>query len=126
MAGDVVTIILNKVMRMTIKYNEDDLLELFWDFPKVIDEEAEIYEYSYRSKTGHKFSLYMSTYEDTAILTLEHEELKDPIISFELDKVDEIKADQEKLTVVRSGEPFVQVYIRPGITMKFLLNYDYD
>jgi hypothetical protein len=59
-------------------------------------------------------------FEGAAILTLKHKELKNPLFSLCLEDVYEIEADQEKLTVIDAGKPFVQVRLRPGINFEFL------
>lgn len=105
---------------MTIKYEEYALLEFFCGFPEVLDEIAEVYQYFYRDKVGHIFSLYISTFDDIAVLKLKHKKLKDPLFSLCLEDVYEIEADKEKLTVIDAGKPFVQVRLRPSITFKFL------
>lgn len=107
---------------MTITYSEYELLEFFEDFPKVVDDDAKIYNYSYRDATGHIFSVSIYTYEDAVVLSISHENLSAPIIEFTLEDVSEIKVDVDKeiLTITVWGEPFVQVYRKPNISIRFL------
>ncbi|MDP4095828.1 hypothetical protein OIN60_03360 [Paenibacillus sp. P96] len=104
---------------MAIKYDEYLLLELFCSEPIIIDADAEIYSYRIKDKIGFELTLYFSVYDQFATARLEYKGKDRPIFEVELNNVQEIKADKEKLSFFRqdTNEPVFQIMILPSFML---------
>lgn len=104
---------------MFIKYNGFDLLELFCNEPKIIDEDAEIFRYELEDDFGFKLSMYISKYDQNVVLRLENQKYFNPIFDIDLKKVERIEKDGEKLSVYRSEIPKrMIVYFKPNFRLE--------
>ncbi len=100
-----------------------EFLELF-DQERAIDKEAGITEYTISSQ-NFIFSLYVSAYEGTVIVTLTHKKLNHSVFDLTLKNVSSIKIDKEKagtvkLILLKKNEtmPFVTIMIKPEISLQ--------
>ena len=99
---------------MSIKFQKYELLELFENFPKIIDEEAHIYLYSKKSEYGFELELFISQYEGTCIVTLYFEQNKRwTLYDFKINDVVELKVDENKLSIIKESEKSIIIYFKP-------------
>ena len=84
---------------MSIEYKDYELLELFEDFPQIIDKEAYIVEYNKINKLDFKFSLFISALEDYIILTLSYKDIDNPIYEITFHNVEKLIIENNKLMI---------------------------
>lgn len=106
-----------------IRYDEYELLELFCGFPNTIDEEAEILDYRYTDSYGFSLSLYLSAYDEEALVILEHDKFIKPIFSLDLNEVRTIKGTPDKLVLVTINKEIL-VYFKPNFSLSINLRDD--
>jgi hypothetical protein len=109
-------------------YDKYELLELFGNFPKVIDEEVEIYRYHITDELGFTFILHISTYEDYAAVSLAYKDYETFIFNIGFRQVEKIEARLEKkfqgFTIYHENNQKVIVYFTPNFAIDFVENLD--
>lgn len=104
---------------MFIKYNGYDLLELFCQEPKIINDEADIFSYKTEDSFGLSLYMYVSTYDKNVLLQLEHKNYKKPIISLDLYEVERLHKEEERLKIIRAhSQKLVTVYFKPDLRLE--------
>lgn len=103
---------------MSIEFDEYQLIELFESEPTIIDKEAEIYQYQLKDKLGLELFLYFSVYDQYVAIRLEHRELGIPIYDVEVKNVEEIRADNVKLLVIKQNQDQVaEIMLKPNFNL---------
>ncbi len=103
---------------MFIKYNGYDLLELFCNEPRIINNEADIFSYTAEDAFGFKFCMYVSIYDRNVVLQLDHHNYTEPIFYLDLKDVEKLEGEKEKLLIYREkiAKPIV-VYFKPNFQL---------
>jgi hypothetical protein len=97
-----------------------ELLELFEAEPRIIDEEAGMYEYKKEDAFGYTLKMTIFLYDEFCSLTLNHKDLKHPIFELGFDKVDYIKCKDDKLIIQQSNNSkSAVVYFKPNYFLRF-------
>jgi hypothetical protein len=100
---------------MFIKYNSHDLLSLFCNEPKIIEKDAEIFEYSKEDEFGFKLIFYISVYDNFASIMLEHKNYKKPIFDIGISNISEIDVDYNLLRIIdQNSKSLFNVYFQPN------------
>lgn len=122
---------------MCIEFERHVFLE-FFDQERVISEESLLIKYIIALQENFTFSLYLNTFEGTAVITLNHKNLHDPIFDIALKKIIKIELDknqnkktlnfyrQEKNTFQYQDEklisPFLSLQVYPNVSF----SYDFE
>ena len=103
-----------------LKYNEYELLELFEAEPRIIDEEAGMYEYKKNDAFGFTLAMTIFLYDEFCSLTLNYKDLKYPIFELGFDGVNNIKCKEDKLIIQQSNNSKnVVIYFKPNYFLRF-------
>ena len=106
---------------MSNLFNDYELLELFGSEPKIVDEEAKIFQYLAQDNYGFSLTLFISVFEEYIVLRLEHESLTNPIFDIEIKDIIKIKGNGEKIIFVYKadgiGEKNAKIYFKPNFTL---------
>lgn len=104
---------------MSIIFDEYGLLELFCNEPKVIDDQAQIFLYDSCDGSGFRLSLYFSAYDRNATVSLEWNDLPNPIFDVGLEEVHSINTLNDILTI-KFGE------LKKELKVAFKPNFSLD
>lgn len=98
-----------------IEYNDLDLLILFCNEPKILNQEAKMFEYSTQEKHGFKLSLCFAVYDKSATVQLEYE--NQLIYKIDVSNVARISAEKDKIKIFIDciEEPLVEVSVVLGV-----------
>jgi hypothetical protein len=89
-------------MKMFTKYNDLDLLELFWSESESLTGEIDDGEVLYRREiSDFKLMLFIYTYEMKCNVFLSYKD--ENILSIELDNISELKRNENQLYFYRNG-----------------------
>jgi hypothetical protein len=96
-----------------------ELLELFESEPRVIDEEAGMYEYKKEDAFGFTLKMTIFLYDGFCSLTLRYKNFEIPIFDLGFDKIDCIKCKEDKLIIQQSNNPKnVVVHFKPNYFLR--------
>lgn len=84
---------------MAILFDKNELLELFWNLPNVINKESHIYKYETKNEHGFVLNLYISAYEEFVAIRLEYEKLSIIIYDIPFSNVKEIEVRKKELVL---------------------------
>ena len=106
---------------MSIKYDEYELLELFFQEPVFVhDKETGMYIYKQDNSDGFTLTMYLSIHEGICKISLCHSTCLNPLFDLRLMNVSCIKGDKEKLVISQnSHQPNVIVYFKPNYALRF-------
>ncbi len=100
--------------------NKFDLLELFECEPKIIDNEAGMYEYRKDDSHGFSLRLCIFLYDEFCSITLTHRDLKTPLFELGFEKIENIKCKENRLIIEQTGNPKnIVVHFKPNYTLAF-------
>lgn len=108
---------LTKEEKSLLKYNDFDLAVLFCNYPKVIDQEAQIFEYSICDERGFVLTLRLGVHDRCAMVLLEFEGQQ--VYKVEVDQVVEIKAEKDHFKIFREHDDedsVIKVMVVPDLT----------
>ncbi len=110
-------ILKSKKDKFLLKYNDFDLTVLFCNYPKVLDKDAQIFEYSIDDGRGFGLSLYLAVCDRYARLQLTFEDKL--VYQVELDQIVRIHAEKDYLKIFREfddGDSAIKVMVVPNFT----------
>ncbi|MCF8886935.1 MULTISPECIES: hypothetical protein [Priestia] len=103
-----------------MEYNEYELLELFEGKPVVmVDEQTGMFMYSKNDDYGFQLILTTWIHENKCSVSLGYEHFKGLIFDFELEDVNQIKGENNRLTILRNdGNTEVEISSKPHFSLK--------
>ncbi|MGE7307567.1 hypothetical protein ACQKJG_27445 [Priestia megaterium] len=103
-----------------MEYNEYELLELFEDEPVVVvDEQTGMFMYSKNDDYGFQLILTTSVHENKCSVSLGYEHFKGLIFDFELEDINQIKGENNCLTILgNGGSTELEISFRPHFSLK--------
>lgn len=103
-----------------MKYDEYEMLELFEDEPLVmIDEQTGIFTYKKVDNYGFKLTLTILVHESECDVTLSYKHFKGLIFDFELEDINQIKGENNRLTILgNGGNTKVEISFKPHFSLK--------
>lgn len=105
---------------MLLVIDKLDLLELFENEPKIIDEEAGLYKYSRKDEHGFTLTMSLFLYDEYCSLTLEYKDFKMPLYEMGFNKIEKIECSENRLIIKQEDKPeSVIVYFKPNYSLTF-------